>query len=583
MARLTAAQRRRLPASAYALPERRPHHGSLPLTDARGRLDHGHIVSAAARLSMMRNRGSVTPAEYRRARARIDRALAASRGGRHPVRMAAEAARYVRADQLKPGDHISLPREHGRSEGYTVQSIRREGNQILISGNYVWSKEINTLSPPAAPDEMFEVIARRGGGASEASARRGWHREGPHTVGRPGFVFDWEIVHLEDDSYHLIGLSKDHVQERNFGHYDSFEDASEAADHYDRQHQEGTKWLRPRAVTLYALDLDERAVVGAIEVRRGAHELPEKVADKLQSTADKTGHVFAIARRIGAFQPGGGEGGGGTANEQPPGRPIHKEIVYVLDLEEREIVGAFESTHVEISRAMQRRIQRDADHSGHVLVVARGLWYFEPAAEGSDMFAENPLPPTSTLGMVGTGLGLLALTTGVGAGIGAAVNEPCKSETIQLFCGPATGAIIGGSFGLLFGGVVGVGLMIPPAWRGVGATAAGTTAVLLLVNTIYNGMKKSEHTLTLAPGTMARTLQPSGDYVQVQPPPGAKWKSFTDHGGKGFDLAGSYAGTNNPIPVYQEMSESYVAVWTDSSGVDQTTNLSITVPGAPAA
>jgi hypothetical protein len=67
--RLTYQQRKHLPNSAFALPEKRyGGKGGLPITDA------AHIRNAAARLSMMRHRGSVTPAQYRRARTRIIRA-----------------------------------------------------------------------------------------------------------------------------------------------------------------------------------------------------------------------------------------------------------------------------------------------------------------------------------------------------------------------------------------------------------------------------------------------------------------------------------------------------------------------------
>lgn len=74
-ARISYAKRADLPDSAFALPEKRQGgKGGLPLTDERGKLDARHVSNAAARLSMMRNRGSVTPAQYRRARAAIQSA-----------------------------------------------------------------------------------------------------------------------------------------------------------------------------------------------------------------------------------------------------------------------------------------------------------------------------------------------------------------------------------------------------------------------------------------------------------------------------------------------------------------------------
>lgn len=66
--------RKFLPRSAWALPERAPHHGALLLTDERGHLDATHVRAAASRLSMMRHRRHVTPAEYARARRAIMRA-----------------------------------------------------------------------------------------------------------------------------------------------------------------------------------------------------------------------------------------------------------------------------------------------------------------------------------------------------------------------------------------------------------------------------------------------------------------------------------------------------------------------------
>jgi hypothetical protein len=62
--KLTAAERRKIPRSRYALPKRR----ALPLGDAR------HVRNAASRLEQMRKRGTVTLSEYRSARRRIEEA-----------------------------------------------------------------------------------------------------------------------------------------------------------------------------------------------------------------------------------------------------------------------------------------------------------------------------------------------------------------------------------------------------------------------------------------------------------------------------------------------------------------------------
>jgi hypothetical protein len=55
-------QRRRLPASQFAIPERRPGPGSYPIPD------HGHAVDALARVDQ-----HGTPAERRRVRAAVAR------------------------------------------------------------------------------------------------------------------------------------------------------------------------------------------------------------------------------------------------------------------------------------------------------------------------------------------------------------------------------------------------------------------------------------------------------------------------------------------------------------------------------
>jgi hypothetical protein len=70
MARLTYHARKNLPDSAFALPAKR----KLPLTNARGRLDPHHIGNAAARLSMMRRRKTISHGDYVKAHRAITRA-----------------------------------------------------------------------------------------------------------------------------------------------------------------------------------------------------------------------------------------------------------------------------------------------------------------------------------------------------------------------------------------------------------------------------------------------------------------------------------------------------------------------------
>jgi hypothetical protein len=70
MASLTYRARQNLPDSAFALPAKR----KLPLTNARGRLDPHHIGNAAARLSMMRRRKTISHGDYVKAHRAITRA-----------------------------------------------------------------------------------------------------------------------------------------------------------------------------------------------------------------------------------------------------------------------------------------------------------------------------------------------------------------------------------------------------------------------------------------------------------------------------------------------------------------------------
>lgn len=68
-------ERKFIPRHMYALPERAPGRGSLPLADPRhpNRYDAAHVRNAAARLNMMRHRRSVDVNEYHRASLAIQR------------------------------------------------------------------------------------------------------------------------------------------------------------------------------------------------------------------------------------------------------------------------------------------------------------------------------------------------------------------------------------------------------------------------------------------------------------------------------------------------------------------------------
>jgi hypothetical protein len=72
-------ERKLIPKRMYALPERAPRRGALPLADPRRptAYDPAHVRNAASRLAQMRKRGSVTSEEYRRAERAIIRAACA--------------------------------------------------------------------------------------------------------------------------------------------------------------------------------------------------------------------------------------------------------------------------------------------------------------------------------------------------------------------------------------------------------------------------------------------------------------------------------------------------------------------------
>lgn len=64
MAELTAKKRAKIPESKFALPD----EGKYPLIDA------AHVRNAAARLEQAKDKGDVTPAQYKEAKANIAKA-----------------------------------------------------------------------------------------------------------------------------------------------------------------------------------------------------------------------------------------------------------------------------------------------------------------------------------------------------------------------------------------------------------------------------------------------------------------------------------------------------------------------------
>lgn len=133
--KLTAAQRRALPQSAYALPKRR----QLPLERVPGRLDPKHIRNAASRLAQMHKRGTVTESEYRAAHAKIARAEARlgikSRGmtthDRDPlpdrIRMAVATLSYNRAFKAR-----DLAEYTGTSSAFAQSVIRKLSKNKML-------------------------------------------------------------------------------------------------------------------------------------------------------------------------------------------------------------------------------------------------------------------------------------------------------------------------------------------------------------------------------------------------------------------------------------------------------------------
>jgi hypothetical protein len=71
--RIAYRERKLIPKKFFALPERAPGRGALPLADPKKgwRYDPAHVRNAAARLAQMHKRGTVSPSEYHFALRRI--------------------------------------------------------------------------------------------------------------------------------------------------------------------------------------------------------------------------------------------------------------------------------------------------------------------------------------------------------------------------------------------------------------------------------------------------------------------------------------------------------------------------------
>ena len=115
--RIAYRERKFIPRKFFALPERAPGKGALPLADPRrpDRYDAKHVRNAAARLAMMRNMGHVTHEEYRRAERAIIRGACATGVERTCRRHLAEVIPISRArHETRLAAYSRRPRRNSR-------------------------------------------------------------------------------------------------------------------------------------------------------------------------------------------------------------------------------------------------------------------------------------------------------------------------------------------------------------------------------------------------------------------------------------------------------------------------------------
>lgn len=203
--RLTTSQRRALPSNAFALPHRR----ALPIENAE------HVRAAAARLSMMKHEGHVTPAEYEEARHRI--IMAGNRFGVFVNEGATEeAARYV----TKVGRHGTLHR-------YRIIYTDDDPGFGQMDW-YTWAYNVEDAEEKFhAGDEGFKIVdvsrvlesdARRADESASESLR--WRVVTPdrHWIARTRFI-DADIYHFgQGDLYETRvgdGVDEDRTEHRS--------------------------------------------------------------------------------------------------------------------------------------------------------------------------------------------------------------------------------------------------------------------------------------------------------------------------------------------------------------------------------
>ena len=177
--RLTTAQRNRLPASSFALPERR----ALPLTDRK------HIADAASRLSGMKHRGSVSPAEYRRARAAILRAEKQKGIAPRGSKLSARTPSGALLRNPLPVDRSyrrAGPLERDLTRYYEECSVSRSAARFRgkrhedYCARVAWSRVKSTGRYPDYPGFTNEVaMARKRNARGQFSKRGGTKRRRP--------------------------------------------------------------------------------------------------------------------------------------------------------------------------------------------------------------------------------------------------------------------------------------------------------------------------------------------------------------------------------------------------------------------
>jgi hypothetical protein len=109
---VTTWQRRKLPRSAFALPDRKPP--ALLMTNRKGEFTKGHVLAAASRLSMMENKGTLKRGEFTMAHTRIARAGRKIGLNIHDVREAMESGHHRWSSEAYEATKLKLLKGGGQ-------------------------------------------------------------------------------------------------------------------------------------------------------------------------------------------------------------------------------------------------------------------------------------------------------------------------------------------------------------------------------------------------------------------------------------------------------------------------------------